>query len=106
MITDAEPFVITGIVVAEVLQGIRRDTDRIEALLSSWEMIEPGGFETYRRSAEIFRTARERGITCTTIDTLIAAIALEHRASVFTLDKDFVRIARITRLPLYSPPAS
>ena len=35
------------------------------------------------------------------IDTLIAAIALEHRASVFTLDKDFAHIARITRLPLY-----
>jgi len=32
---------------------------------------------------------------------VIAAIALEHNASVFTLDQDFSRIARVTRLALY-----
>ena len=36
-----------------------------------------------------------------TIDSLIAAIALEHGATVFTLDQDFSRIARITGLKLY-----
>jgi predicted nucleic acid-binding protein len=32
---------------------------------------------------------------------LIAAIALEHRATLFTLDRDFTRIAAIVSLPLY-----
>jgi predicted nucleic acid-binding protein len=105
MIAHAEPFVLTGIIVTEVLQGITRDLDRIEKYLGSWDMLEPRGFATYRRAAEIFRMARRRGFTCTTIDTLIAAIALEHKASVFTLDKDFLGIARITRLVLYDPPA-
>jgi predicted nucleic acid-binding protein len=67
-----------------------------------WEMLEPGGFGTYREAAGLFRLARAKGLTRTTIDTRIAAIALEHGASVFTLDKDFTRMARITRLPLYS----
>ena len=49
-----------------------------------------------------YRAARAKGITPTTIDTVIAAIALQHNASVFTLDQDFYRIARITRLALYS----
>jgi predicted nucleic acid-binding protein len=35
---------------------------------------------------------------------LIAAIALEYRASVFALDKDFSRIARLTGLSLYPLP--
>ena len=105
MIADAEPFVVTGIVVTEVLQGITRDLDRIEKYLESWEILEPGGFATYRRAAEIFRMARRRGFTCTTIDALIAAIALEHNASVFTVDKDFIGIARVSRLVLYEPPA-
>jgi predicted nucleic acid-binding protein len=64
-------------------------------------MLEPSGFATYREAAAIYRAARARGISLTTIDTLIAAIALEHGISVFTLDQDFSRIARITRLVLY-----
>ncbi len=104
MIADAEPFAVTGVIVAEVLQGITRSVNQIEHYLSQWEMLEPRGFSTYREAAAIFRLARGKGITLTTIDTLIAAIALEHAATLFTLDKDFARIARLTRLPLYSLP--
>ena len=101
MIEDAEPFALTGIVIAEVLQGLTRDARRIEQYLAQWEMLEPRGFETYREAAAIYRAARAKGITPTTISTVIAAIALEHKASVFTLDRDFSRIALITRLVLY-----
>jgi predicted nucleic acid-binding protein len=68
------------------------------------EMLEPRGFRTYREAAGIFRLGRAKGISLTAIDALIAAIALEHHASVFTLDKDFSRIARLTRLPLHPFP--
>ena len=101
MIEESEPFVLTGVVVAEVLQGLTRDPGRIERLLAQWDMLEPRGFETYRTAAAIYRAARAKGMSLTTIDTLIAAIALEHRAAVFTLDQDFSRIALITRLALY-----
>jgi predicted nucleic acid-binding protein len=102
MIEEAEPFALTGVVVAEVLQGLTRDAKPIERYLAQWEMLEPRGFETYREAAAIYRAARAKGITPTTIDAVIAAIALDHNASVFTLDQDFSRIARITRLALYS----
>jgi predicted nucleic acid-binding protein len=101
MIADCEPFALTGVVVAEILQGLTRDSVRIEHFLAQWDMLEPSGFATYREAAAIYRAARARGISLTTIDTLIAAIALEHGISVFTLDRDFSRIARITRLVLY-----
>jgi predicted nucleic acid-binding protein len=101
MIEDSEPFALTGVVVAEVLQGLTRDSAPIERFLAQWDLLEPKGCATYREAAAIYRTGRAKGISLTTIDTLIAAIALEHKASVFTLDRDFSRIARITRLELY-----
>ena len=101
MVEESEPFALTGVVVAEVLQGLTRDASRIEGLLAQWDLLEPTGFETYRRAAAIFRNARALGASLTTIDTLIASIALEHGASVFTLDRDFLRIARLTGLELY-----
>jgi predicted nucleic acid-binding protein len=101
MIDESEPFALTGVVVAEVLQGLTRDAGRIEQFLVQWDMLEPTGFGTYREAAAIYRGARAKGISLTTIDTLIAAIALEHGTRIFTLDQDFSRIARITRLALY-----
>ena len=105
MISDAEPFALTGVVITEILQGLTRDVRRIEQYLSQWDMLEPSGVGTYREAAAIFRLGRAKGVSLTTIDVLIAAIALEHRASVFTLDKNVSRIARLTGLPLYPLPA-
>jgi predicted nucleic acid-binding protein len=106
MIAEAEPFALAGLIVTEILQGVRRDVRRIERFLSMWEMIEPQGFSTYREASAISRLCRSKGISLATIDTLIAAIALEHHASVFSLDKDFLHIARLTPLRLHSPPKS
>jgi predicted nucleic acid-binding protein len=102
MIAQAEPFALTGIVVTEVLQGLTRDVARIEGYLAQWDLLEPQGFETYREAAAIFRLCRSKGVSLTTTDAVIGAIALEHGASVFTLDRDFGRMARWTGLKLYA----
>jgi predicted nucleic acid-binding protein len=106
MIQDTEPFALAGVVVTEILQGLTRDVARIERYLAQWDLLEPQGFQTYREAAEIFRLGRAKGVSLTTVDVLIAAIAIEHRASVFTLDKDFTRIARLTGLALHPVPKS
>ena len=56
----------------------------------------------YHGAAAIFRQGCAKGVSLTMTDALIAAIALEHRAGLFTLDEDFSRVARWTRLQLYS----
>ena len=104
MIEEVEPVALTGVIVAEVLQGLTRNISRIERYLSLWEMLEPRGFSTYRQASTIFRLARSMGISLTTIDALIAAIAHDHQASLFSLDKDFSRIARITTLRFHPLP--
>jgi predicted nucleic acid-binding protein len=106
LIEEAEPLALAGVIITEVLQGLTQDASVIERFLGMWEMLEPRGLATYREAAAIFRIARAKGISLTTIDSLIAAIALEHRATVFTLEKDFSRIARISALSLYNLRAS
>jgi predicted nucleic acid-binding protein len=103
MIERASPVVLTGVVITVVLQGLTRDAALIKGYLRKWDQLEPRGFSTYREAAAIFRLARSKGFSLTTIDVLIATIALENRAAVFTLDKDFSRIASITNLRLHSP---
>lgn len=101
MIEDAEPFALMGVIITEVLQGLTRDVARIERYLAQWDLLEPRRFQTYREAAAIFRLGQSKGVSLTTVDVLIAAIALENRASVFTLDKDFARIARLAGLALH-----
>jgi predicted nucleic acid-binding protein len=106
MIDVAEPVVLTGIVVTEILQGLKRHVEQIEHYLSLFDRIEPKGLTTFAQAAVIYRTARSKGVTLTTIDTLIAAIAREHGATMFTLDRDLMRVAGMIRLPLHSPSVS
>jgi hypothetical protein len=101
LILDGEPLALTGIVVTEVLQGLSRDVRQVEALLLLFDLVEPHGLGTYLAAAALHRRARARGITLCTVDALIAALAIEVKATLFSLDKDFVRVASITDLQLY-----
>lgn len=101
MIASAEPVVLTGIIVTEILQGLVRDVAVIEKFLAPWDLVEPTGFETYVKAAELYRQARSHALTLTTVDALIATLAIENRAQLFTLDKDFDRLARWAPLELY-----
>jgi predicted nucleic acid-binding protein len=94
------PLVLAGVVVAEVLQGLKREVAPVTRLLAQWPPVEPGGFTTYETAAAIFRQARERGVALSTVDALLAAVALEYDATFFTLDRDFGRLA-FTGLRLY-----
>lgn len=102
MIAAAEPVVLTGIVVTEILQGLVRDVVTIEKFLAQWDLVEPAGFKTYVHAAELYRQARSQALTLTTVDALIAALAIEGRVRLLTLDKDFARLARWAPLELYS----
>jgi hypothetical protein len=101
LIFDGEPLALTGIVVTEVLQGVTRDARQVEAFLLLFDLIEPRGLETYVAAAAVHRLARTRGIALSTVDALIAALAIEVNAALFSLDQDFVRVASITGLQLY-----
>jgi predicted nucleic acid-binding protein len=104
LIVESEPVALTGIIVSEVLQGLTREIEEVERFLAMWEVLEPRGLSTYRAAAGIFRLARARGVSLTTIDSLIAAIALEEDVALFSLDRDFAHISKLTGLRLYRIP--
>jgi predicted nucleic acid-binding protein len=102
MIEATEPVVLAGVIVTEILQGLVRDATAIERFLAQWDLLEPVGFETYVKAAELYREARSHALTLTTVDALIATLAIEKRVQLFTLDEDFARLARWAPLKLYA----
>ena len=87
-----EPIVVGDLVLIEVLQGFRRDSDYNTAkkLLTSLEVFTLGGQEIAIKSAANFRLLRKKGITVRkTIDVLIATFCIERELSLLHSDKDF-----------------
>jgi predicted nucleic acid-binding protein len=100
---DLHAAAVCGVIVAEVLQGIRsnRQRDLIEASLRELPFLDAIGFDPHARAAALFRALRGRGITVrSTIDCLIAVLAAEHGCPLLARDRDLIAIAESKVLPL------
>ena len=89
----SEPILIGDLVLAEVLQGFRHDTDHelARSALSQLASAPMVGLDVAHRSAENFRALRQRGITVRkTIDCLIATFCLHHGHALLFSDRDFL----------------
>jgi predicted nucleic acid-binding protein len=99
---DLPDFVTCGPVVQEVLQGLwpgpESDAFR-EAFLAIPVLSDPIPLALFLSAADIYRQGRRRGLTIrSSVDCLIAAIAIENRVPVWHRDRDFTAIARYTAL--------
>jgi hypothetical protein len=103
LIEDEVEIFTTGLILQEVLQGIREKRKRsaIRADLAEFVCIQPT-VETYIEAAEIFASCRQRGITVRkSIDCVIAQLALEYDLEVLQKDRDFTQIAKVLPLRLW-----
>ena len=92
---------ICGIVLQEILQGIR-DLNSFETTrqrLSFLPFLETGQ-EVHILAASLYRDLRRNGITVPSTDALIAAIAIHHGFQLMTGDKHFLDIAAHSNLQL------
>lgn len=82
---------ICGLVLTEVLQGIKSDVDyRKTATYFKSLVFLPMSYPTFVRAAEIYRALRRHGVTVRRpIDCLIAATAIEHDVLLLHNDRDF-----------------
>lgn len=57
--------------------------------------------EHYEMASSLYRSARSRGLTVrSTVDCLIAAIAIDHGLPLLTADRDFAFLAQVSDLIL------
>jgi predicted nucleic acid-binding protein len=89
-------------VIQEIMQGLRpgaeSETFR-RAFLAIPVLGDPLALSTFLSAADIYRQGRRKGFTIrSSVDCLIAAIAIEHQVPVWHRDRDFSAIARFTAL--------
>ena len=102
LIRPNNQVVITGIIFQEVLQGIRNQHSYqlTQKIMQRFPFLIPNT-EIHLKAAEIFRTLSMKGKIPSTVDVLIAALAVENRIPLFTLDKDFRTIKEYSDLELF-----
>jgi len=99
-----EHIFITGVIAQEVLQGIRDDSQyrTLREFLFLFSKIDTQ-FSDYVDAANIYRNLRKRGATVrSSVDCLIAALAIRHRLFLLHKDRDFTVIARHHPLSIVS----
>ncbi len=100
-ILGLEEVVIGDLILAEVLQGFRSDTDYKAAknVLTSLTVYDLLGKELAIKSANNFRKLRKKGITIRkTADVIIATYCIENKIPLLFTDKDFLPFVDNLRL--------
>ena len=105
IIRQQVPFGITSVIYQEVLQGAKteKEFNSLHEYLSTQRFFHPKDpLSSYAAAADIYYSCRRKGVTIrSTIDCLIAQIALEHKLLLLHSDKDFTAMAPHIGLQIY-----
>ena len=105
-IADERPLGWTDPVLHELAAGARTSerARQLRGLLMRGPMHPVAGLQDWEDAATLYRTARARGLTVrSSIDCLIAAVALRTDNAILALDRDFDTLAQIADLELVTP---
>ncbi len=93
---------LCGVILTEILQGIRSDSDyRKTRDYLDVLIILPMHPATFVRAAELYRELRKKGVTIRKpIDCMIAAVAIENDLPLLHNDRDFDHIAKHSSLKI------
>ena len=98
LIDQRLPYGITGVIFQEVLQGARseKDFDKLREYFGTQSFYHPKEVWSYAEAARLYADCRRRGITIrSTVDCLVACIAIEHKLTLLHSDKDYIYLAQI-----------
>ncbi len=96
LIKGREDICICGIILTEILQGIRGKNEfRKTVELFNTMIFLPMPYSVFLGAAEVYRTLRRKGITIrNSIDCMIASVAIENDIILLHNDKDFIPIEK------------
>ncbi|MEZ5276862.1 MAG: PIN domain nuclease [Opitutaceae bacterium] len=103
LLAEETDVFITGLIVQEILSGVKESKDRakVRKELEHFILINPT-LETHIQAAEIFDACRKKGFTIRSIiDCLIASLALEFDLAILENDKDYAFISRVFPLKTF-----
>ena len=96
LIAKREDICLCGVILTEVLQGIKDEKEYSKTLVVLSNLIYlPMEFNTFLLAADIYRSTRSKGITIrNSVDCMIAAVCIENDVPILHNDKDFDLIAK------------
>lgn len=104
LIEGEEDICLAGIILTEILQGIRNDkgSSEVKRYLLEFPICNPEGTATYIVAADIYRKCAGQGRSVgKTVDCLIAAVAMENDFMLLHNDRDFESIAACNDLKIF-----
>ena len=96
LICEGQDICICGLVLTEVLQGVREDKQykKIKGYFENLLFL-PMTQTMHILSADMYRSLRKKGITVRKpIDCMIASVAITHKTQLLHNDKDFLPIEK------------
>lgn len=91
LLSEGEDVCTCGIVLAEVLQGLRDDRTyrKIKSYFGNLIYLQMNQ-NAFVKSADMYRSLRKKGITIRkSLDCMIAAVAISHHVQLLHNDRDF-----------------
>ena len=105
-LSEGLEIALTPIVVQEILQGARDEPEwrRLRRYLQTQTILSPRDpMATHIAAARIYYDCRRRGLTVrSTLDCVVAQIAIEHGVPLLHDDRDYDAIARVRALKTLS----
>ncbi|MCK5132352.1 MAG: PIN domain nuclease [Candidatus Sabulitectum sp.] len=103
LISNDEEICTCGVILAEVLQGIKLDRDffRTKNFFEALAYL-PVSKETFLQSSRLYRSLRKKGATIRKpIDCMIASVAIDYNLPLLHNDRDFFWIACHSKLRIF-----
>lgn len=101
LLEGGSPIFMLGVIYQEILQGIRHEDQfrKIRDNLRILPMIDVSK-DDHEEAARLYSKCRSRGVQASTIDSLIATMAIHNDCTLLTTDNDFEHIAKHAPLKL------